>query len=82
VEDEPEIAIEADTDAFADTAELDNLLAVSVGECWVGGAEKKGTDDADGFESLAEDTFFERFDVNGDVGKLRHASSRRNRDVK
>jgi len=76
MEDEPEAVFEADTDAFAESAESEDFLAGGVGERRSCGAEEKRADDADGAEGLAEDATFEGFDVNGDVGEFRHAFSK------
>jgi hypothetical protein len=75
MENEPEVVFEADTDAFAESAEVDDSLARGGGKRRSCGAQEKRADDADGVEGLAEDARFERFDVNDDVGKFRHAFS-------
>src|SRR5580658_4962499 len=76
MEDEPEVVFEADADAFAEAAELEDLFAGGVGEGRGCGAEEEWADDADGFQGLAENAFFERFNVNGDIREFRHAVSR------
>lgn len=76
MEDEPEVVFEADADAFAEAAEVDDSFARGVGERRSCGAEEKRADDADGVEGLAENARFERFDVNGDVWEFRHALSK------
>jgi hypothetical protein len=75
VEDEPEFVFEADADALAETAELENSLAGGVGEGRVCGAQKKWADDADTFKGLAEDAAFQGFDINDDVREFRHVFS-------
>ena len=72
VKDEPQVVFEADADALAEAAELENLLAKCAGKRRSGGAQKKGTGDANGLESLAEDAGLEGFDINGDVGEFGH----------
>ena len=72
MEDEPEIIFEADADAFAEAAELEDFFAGGVGEGRVGGAKEKRAHDAHRFENLAEDSGFERFDVNGNVWEFGH----------
>jgi hypothetical protein len=76
VEDEPEFVFEADADALAETAELENSLAGGVGEGRVCGAQKKWADDADTFKGLAEDAAFQSFDINDDVREFRHVFSK------
>jgi hypothetical protein len=76
MEDQPEAVFEADADTFAEAAELEDFFAGGVGERRVCCAQEKGTDDADGFESLAKDARFEGLDVNSDVWELRHTLSR------
>jgi len=75
MKDKPKAVFEADADAFAQAAELEDFFAGDVAEGRVCSAKKKRADDPHGFECLAEDASFERFDVNGDVGELGHAVS-------
>ena len=74
MEDQPEVVFETDADAFAEAAELEDFFAGGVSERRVCCAQEEGTDDADRFESLAQNARFEGFDVNGDIGEFRHAS--------
>lgn len=76
MENEPEVVFEADADAFAESAEVDDSFARGACERRSCGAEEKRADDADGVEGLAEDARFERFDVNDDVGEFRQAFSK------
>ena len=75
MEDKPEAVFEADADAFAEPAELEDFFAESAGERRVRCAQEEGTDDADRFESLAKNAGFEGFDVDGDIGEFRHTDS-------
>jgi len=70
---EPEVAFEADADAFAEAAQLQDLFTGGFGEGRVCGAQEKRTDNANGFECLPEDARFESLDVNGDVREFGHA---------
>ena len=76
MENEPEVVFEADADAFAESAEVDDSFPIRAGERWGCGAEQKRADDADSVEGLAEDAAFEGFDVNSDVGEFRHEFSK------
>ena len=73
MQNEPKIAIEADGDAFADSAQLADAFAFGGANGWIDGTKEEWTRDADLFERLAEDAFFERFDVDDDVGELGHS---------
>jgi hypothetical protein len=53
MEDEPEVVFEGDADALAKAAELEDFFAGSVCEGRSCGAQEKGANDADGFQSLA-----------------------------
>src|SRR5271170_3970071 len=74
MQDQPEVAFEADTDAFAQAAELKNFLARAIGKRRICGPEEKRADDPHGFKRLPNDPRLKRLDVNGDVRKFRHAS--------
>ena len=76
MENEPEVVLEADTDAFAEAAEVDDSFPKGAGERRSYGSEEKRADDADSVDGLAENARFERFDVNDDVGEFRHALSK------
>ncbi len=51
---------------------MKDLFASEAAEGRGGRAQEKRTDEADAFERLAEDAFFEGFDVNDDVGEFGH----------
>jgi hypothetical protein len=77
MKDEPELVFQANADAFAKAAELEDFLSGCAGEGWIRGAQKKWADDADSFERLAENALLEGFKVDGDVGEFGHESSQR-----
>ena len=72
VEDQPEMVIEAEGDALADAAELVDGTSFGGGERWLDGAEEERAGEADALKSTADYARFERVDVGGDVGELRH----------
>jgi hypothetical protein len=69
---QPEIALDADGDAFADATNGGDCAAFSARKGWVGGAEEKDGAEANPLEWLAKDARFKRRDVGGDVWELRH----------
>ena len=71
VKHEPEVVVEADGDALADAAQLADVRP-STSATAAGRAQQKGAGDANMLERLADDALFERVDVGGDVGQLRH----------
>ena len=72
VQDEPEIAFQADGDALADAAEFANDAALGIGEWRKRGAKKKGGGDSNAHERLREDAGFECGEVSGNVGQFGH----------
>src|SRR5690242_2442496 len=76
VEDKPEIALEADTDAFPQSPEAHDSLAESGVKRRARSTQQKRADDTDGFESLTENAPFKCFEVDGDVWQFWHAVSR------
>ena len=72
VEDQPEVALESDGDAFPDAPQFADLLFFGRLERRVDRAQQKRTGQTDALEGLPEDARFERFDVNRDVGQLGH----------
>lgn len=72
VKNEPDIAFQADGDAFADAAEFADDEAMGIGEWRLGGAEKKRGGDSNADERLREDAGFKCGEVGGDVGEFRH----------
>jgi hypothetical protein len=72
VENEPEIAYNADGDAFADAAKGKDGFAFDAGEGRIDSAKKKDGDEAHMIERLSEDQGFESGDIGGNVGEFRH----------
>ena len=72
VEDEPEVALDADGDALADSAEGCDGAAFSGGEWRIDGAEEEDGGETNRKERLAEDARLKCVDVGGDVGEFRH----------
>ena len=72
VQDGPEVVFEAEGDAFADTPELLDSLAAEGGGGRVGGSQQERAGDPHAFEFAAEQALLESFDVDRDVGQLRH----------
>ena len=73
VQNEPEIAFDADGDSLSDSAQFANCAALCERERRLRGAKQKEACEADAFEALADDARFECADVRRDVRKLRHA---------
>jgi hypothetical protein len=57
VQDEEEVVLEAEDDAFADAAEGADGLAFDGGDAGIGRAEEERAGDAEVFERLAEDAW-------------------------
>lgn len=74
VNDKPEIAIDADSDALADAAELANGAAFDGGDGRVDCAQDEDALQTHALKSLAEDARHERSEVRGDVGQLGHCN--------
>ncbi len=72
MDDEPEIAFEADGNALADAAQFADGAALDGCDGRVDGAQDKDALQANALEGLAEDARFERGEVGGDVGQFRH----------
>ena len=72
MEDEPEIVVEAESDALADATEFADGVAFGGGNGRVGGAEEEWATDADVLETLADDAGFQCGEVSGDVGEFGH----------
>ena len=71
---QPQIAIEADGDALADSAQFAHDATFDRGERRIGGAQQEDVRYANALERLADDARFERAEVSGNVGKLRHGA--------
>jgi asparagine synthetase B (glutamine-hydrolysing) len=74
VQHEVQIAVEVEHDAFSQSRETDDGFAVDIGKRGNRGAQQEGIEDTDRRQPLAAQQAFEAFDVDRDVGKLRHAS--------
>ena len=72
VQDQEEIAVERDDDALAEARDPDHVAPAGVGERRVDGAEHERAGQAHALEPGPADARVERFDVDGDVGQLRH----------
>jgi hypothetical protein len=73
VEDEPDVTVESEGDAFADAFEVLDGAAFDAGERRLDGAEKERIPEAHTFEGLSDDSRGERVDVSEDIRKLRHS---------
>ena len=75
VDHKPEVIVESDRDAFADAAQFPYRAACGARQRRLGGAqEKRARPNADPFERLPYDARFERGEVRGNVGQLRHTT--------
>jgi len=72
MQNEPEIAFQADGNALANAAEFADDAAVGIREWRKRGAKKKRGGDSNAHERLREDARFECGEVGDDVGKLGH----------
>jgi hypothetical protein len=72
VENEPQVVLDSDGNAFADAAKCADGAAFDAGEWRLDGAEKKGAGEADAFEGLAEDAGVEGRDIGSNVREFRH----------
>ena len=74
VQHEVQIAVEVEHDAFSQSRETDDGFAVDIGKRGNRGPQQEGIEDTDRRQPLTAQQAFEAFDVDRDVGKLRHAS--------
>jgi len=72
VEDQEELAVKDEDDAFADAAKGKDLFAFERSDGWERGAEEEGAGDAEVLDRLAEDAGREGGEVGRDVGELWH----------
>jgi hypothetical protein len=75
------IVVHADGNALADAADFADCAAFSARKRRLDGAEKKNAVQPHLLERLAKDAGLERGNVRGYVGKFRHGSFPRSRDV-
>jgi hypothetical protein len=67
MQDEPEVAFQADANPFSDAAQAQDFFAGGAAERRRGRAQQKRAYDAYAFERLTESALRKCFDVNGDV---------------
>jgi hypothetical protein len=73
MQDEPEIAIHSNGDAFADAAKFADDTPFGIGKWRLGGSEEEGARDSNAHKRLANNAGFEYGEVGGDVGEFWHA---------
>ncbi len=73
--DEPEIVLQADTDAFAHPAQAPDLFAFRFANRRSGGAQEERTGNAYALECLSDDARLQRVEIKHDVGQFRHGGS-------
>lgn len=59
MQNQPQIALDADYDAFADAPDFANGAILERRKGWIGGAQQRGTLDPHAFQDLADDTLFQ-----------------------
>jgi hypothetical protein len=74
MQEEPQVLVESDGDALADSAQLPYDPPLGERQRRLGSAQQKGTPQTDTLESLVEETTLERDEVSGDVGQLGHGT--------
>src|ERR1700722_2976756 len=67
VKDQPEITVEADSNALADAAQFPHYAAFHAGNGRPGGSQQKGAGDAHVFERPADNARLKRADIGGDI---------------
>ena len=72
VKDEPEVVVEAESDAFADTAQLADGMTFDAGQRGLDRPQKKRARDTDFGQRLADDAGSQRAEIGFDVGEFRH----------
>jgi hypothetical protein len=70
---QPEIFFKAETDAFPETSQLNNLLTFNRRNRRCCSSQEKRRIQLDTFKCVIENPLFQRFDVDRDVRQLRHA---------
>ena len=68
VQDQPEVTFQADGDALAKPAQLPDDTAFGGADGRFDGAQKEWCREADTLQRLTENPFFQRFNVDRDVG--------------
>src|SRR5579871_5969066 len=72
MEDQPEIVVETKSNALADAAQAGNFAALNGLNGRICSAEKRWAANVKVFQSMAEHTLLQRFNVNNDVRKFWH----------
>jgi len=67
-----ELFLEREDDALSQSPQRKHFLSSEIARRGLDGAEHEGAGEADFFQRMAEHACFQRFDVDGDVGKFRH----------
>ena len=75
VQDEPEVAVQAERDALAEAAQAADVPAVRRGERRVHGAQEERAGQTHALERPIQDAPFQRLEVERDVGQLRHGAN-------
>ena len=74
MQDEPQLVVESNRDALADSAQLPYEPPLGERQRRLGGAQEKRTRQTDPLEALADDATLERDQVGGNIGQLGHGS--------
>jgi hypothetical protein len=72
VQHQPEIPIHTDSDAFADAPQFAHSAAFHLRNRRFHSAQQKHVRETHSLDRLADDTWFQRADIGGDIGQLRH----------
>ena len=72
VNDDPQIIVQPDGDAFADPPELPHHLSLHLGDRRLRGAKNKGARDPHLLECPADDSLVERAQIGIDIGEFGH----------
>ena len=67
-----QVVLERENDAFAESTKLAHALSLHGRDRWVHAAKEKRAPQPDVFERRTSDSAVQCFDVDSDVGKLRH----------
>jgi hypothetical protein len=72
MDDDEQLVVQLENDAFAESLHGDDALADQVGEWRLDRAEEERRLETHLVERLSDDAASKRLDINGDVGELRH----------
>jgi len=70
---QPNVVVETDANALPKPAQLDDRFPFNVSQRWERCSQEKWARYTHTIETLAENTFLERFDVHNNVGQFGHA---------